>query len=397
MLVNKEYTNHTKQINETQSPYILWIKFNKEAFGFACIIGAAYFPGETSKYKDNRMFEIIKRDLSTLKYSYKLPMCIIGDLNAHTGSLDDTFIIERSVINICELNEIAQELFDINSNVNSTHLVCGKRSNKDTKVNDNGKQLIECCKLNDLKIINGRFGADKDIGELTYNGPTGNSTIDYCITSTNFLPLILDFKVDILDQLLSDFHSPISLSLKIMHDTTNELETGFAHESDIEYVPIYSRWDDDKKNDFNTKFDSTQIEEATQILDRLMNGRPDQTEIDNITETISNIPISAGLEIGISKQIINTGNTKETKKENKPWFDRECQIRRDLYIKIRNRLKKVKSFQNIAALKNESKAYKKFMNRKRHTFNKKMHEKLRKLKTTKPKEYWNLLNPKKTQ
>ena len=102
-----------------------------------------------------------------------------------------------------------------------------------------------------------------------------------------------------------------------------------------------------------------------------MNGRPDQTEIDNITETISNIPISAGLEIGISKQIINTGNTKEAKKENKPWFDRECQIRRDLYIKIRNRLKKVKSFQNIAALKNESKAYKKFMNRKRHTFNKK--------------------------
>ena len=119
-----------------------------------------------------------------------------------------------------------------------------------------------------------------------------------------------------------------------------------------------------KKNDFNTKFDSIQIEEATQILDRLMNGRPDQTEIDNITETISNIPISAGLEIGISKQIINTGNTKEAKKENKPWFDRECQIRRDLYIRIRNRLKKVKSFQNIAALKNESKAYKKFMNKK---------------------------------
>ena len=100
-----------------------------------------------------------------------------------------------------------------------------------------------------------------------------------------------------------------------------------------------------KKNDFNTKFDSTQIEEATQILDRLMNGRPDQTEIDNITETISNSPISAGLEIVISKQIINNGNTKETKKENKPWFDRKCQIIRGLCIKIRNRLKKVKSFE----------------------------------------------------
>ena len=363
MLVDKKYTDHAKQLNDTQSPYILWIKFNKEAFGFACIIGAAYFPGVTSRHKDNRMFEAINKDIETLKYSYRLPICIIGDLNAHTGSLDDSFVIEHSVINNCELDEFAQELFDINTNMDSTHL-CGKRTNKDSKVDDIGKQLINCCKLYDLKIINGRFGADKGIGELTFNGPTGNSTIDYCITSTNFVPLIQDFKVDILDQLLSDFHSPISLTLKTNYDTSKELEAGLTQESDIDYEPIYSKWDDNKLKDFNSKFNTTQMEEANQMLNMLINGDPNQTDIDNITRLISDIPINAGLEINISKQVINNSNCNETKKENKPWFDRECQIRRGLYIRIRNRLRKVKSFQNIAALKNESKAYKKFMNRK---------------------------------
>ena len=117
--------------------------------------------------------------------------------------------------------------------------------------------------------------------------------------------------------------------------------------------------------------------------------------MDNIVKKISNVSLTSGMETGLSKQTTNNKNVKEPKNENKPWFDRECQIRRGIYIKIRNRLRKRKSFQDIAALRNESKSYKKFMNRKRHIFNKKMHEKLRKLKSTKPKEYWNLLSPKK--
>ena len=40
-------------------------------------------------------------------------------------------------------------------------------------------------------------------------------------------------------------------------------------------------------------------------------------------------------------------------------------------------------------------SYKRIINRKRHDFNKNLHNKLRNIKSTKPKEYWNLLNPKK--
>ena len=45
-------------------------------------------------------------------------------------------------------------------------------------------------------------------------------------------------------------------------------------------------------------------------------------------------------------------------------------------------------------MKNEYKSYRKFINRKRHKFNKNLHKQLRDLKNSKPKEYWNLLNPK---
>ena len=46
------------------------------------------------------------------------------------------------------------------------------------------------------------------------------------------------------------------------------------------------------------------------------------------------------------------------------------------------------------SFKNEYKSYRKFINIKRHKFNKNLHNKLRNLKSSKPKEYWNLLNPK---
>ena len=45
-------------------------------------------------------------------------------------------------------------------------------------------------------------------------------------------------------------------------------------------------------------------------------------------------------------------------------------------------------------MNNEYKSYRKFINRKRHKFNKNLHKQLRNLKNSKPKEYWNLLNPK---
>ena len=51
---------------------------------------------------------------------------------------------------------------------------------------------------------------------------TGSSTIDYCIASPDLFPHIQDFHVDVPDKSLSDFHSPIILTLK--NNANHELE-----------------------------------------------------------------------------------------------------------------------------------------------------------------------------
>ena len=52
------------------------------------------------------------------------------------------------------------------------------RYNKDSSVNNNGKQLIVLCQALDLKIVNGRFGSDRGVGDFTcYNSKVGCSVM----------------------------------------------------------------------------------------------------------------------------------------------------------------------------------------------------------------------------
>ena len=51
-------------------------------------------------------------------------------------------------------------------------------------MNRNGKKLIDFCKMSDMKILNGRIGKDKSLGNFTYYTKRGSSTIDYVIAST---------------------------------------------------------------------------------------------------------------------------------------------------------------------------------------------------------------------
>ena len=72
----------------------------------------------------------------------------------------------------------------------------------------------------------------------------------------------------------------------------------------------------------------------------------------------------AGEDTGISKQATNSNNNPRARKQNKPWFDHDCFLKRKQYIRVKNRLKKIKFSQNDEALKQENKSYKKFINKK---------------------------------
>ena len=162
------------------------------------------------------MFDTIYNDIYHIKDKLKLPICLVGDMNSRTGNLNDILTFEREVINFSETNEFAQDFFEI-SLFEGNDRINKKRVNKDKTVNSNGKKLIKLCKENNMIIVNGRTGSDKEIGDLTFNSKKGSSTIDYCVASPDFFPHIQDFHVDILDKNLSDKHSPIILTLETKH------------------------------------------------------------------------------------------------------------------------------------------------------------------------------------
>ena len=85
-------------------------------------------------------------------------------------------------------------------------------------VNQNGAQLLSLCKSLDFKIVNGRLGADKYIGNPTCFKSDTCSVVDYVIVSDDMLPCISDFNIDIFDPCISDVHSPIEFEIMIDKD-----------------------------------------------------------------------------------------------------------------------------------------------------------------------------------
>ena len=73
--------------------------------------------------------------------------------------------------------------------------------------------------MSELKIVNGRLGRDKFVGDYTCHTSNGTSTIDYVIVSIKLFTKLFDFHVDILDKCISDVHCPITV--EIMSDEKN--------------------------------------------------------------------------------------------------------------------------------------------------------------------------------
>ena len=66
--------------------------------------------------------------------------------------------------------------------------IIAARKSFDTHVNDIGKQLLEMCKSLDLRILNG-WCKGGSLGQRTFHGHQGSSTLDYVIASHDILYL----------------------------------------------------------------------------------------------------------------------------------------------------------------------------------------------------------------
>ena len=134
-------------------------------------------------------------------------------------------------------------------------------------------------------------------------------------------------------------------------------------ESDINYDRLHSKWDEEKMPEFQNNFDQTKIANLCQLLESIEINGSDLQEINKIVDETANLSISAGINSSMSKKPTGVTRPKLEKKENKPWFDRECQEKRRHFIQIKRRLirKKTKSKNDTETLKHEAKIYKNFI------------------------------------
>ena len=91
------------------------------------------------------------------------------------------------------------------------------RESKDTKTNARGYTLIDICRSNDLFILNGRYGEDKNVGQFTLRD---KSVIDYVMATAQCFHLLHNFSITDTDSLFSDGHALLKWSFKspFLHD-----------------------------------------------------------------------------------------------------------------------------------------------------------------------------------
>ena len=111
---------------------------------------------------------------------------VSGDFNARIGEEPD-FIFDDSPIYV--VNDTSGYEEDTFPNI--------PRVSKDREVNTFGRSLLSLCATFNLHILNGRAGADANIGDFTCLTHNGASVIDYVLVSSSFYFKLLNFSISL--------------------------------------------------------------------------------------------------------------------------------------------------------------------------------------------------------
>ena len=297
-------------------------------------MGAVYLPHEASDYYHEDIFEDLTDDIITIKAKYQV--VLLGDFNSRVGLKNDVEY-ELDYEELC-IDEKQMFLYFEEHNLMN-------RVNMDAYVNNNGKRLIELCKMSDLKIANGRIGRDKIFGNFTCHTSNGQSTIDYAIVSMELFPNIIDFYVDVLDKCLSDVHCPICLEMSFKTSTSNRNDnvTLYNNSKYVKEKSTTCRWKNYLGNQYTLSYETESIEKFQEQLHCIMYrlSYVSQEMIDILYEDMKSLFINPPRKVGIYKQYENNSKTVPKNLEDmaKPWFNNECEMLRKQYMSIKNSLK----------------------------------------------------------
>lgn len=386
VLVRDIFSDHVGQLQGC-SKFVFWFLIGEEVFGRQCVGAATYLAHEGAGYHTEEMFDDISRDIVSFKARYiGVPFLLLGDFNARTGGLVDFSNGDGGYI------ERLYGIDDREDRVDEATLVeLGipvARANSDVgRPNSNGRRLVELCQEHGLIIANGRIGADAGIGRITcHNRNHGRSTVDYMIASPELFPLVSRFEVQDFCPLLSDVHCPVVASIDSRAPPPEvPLEEGGSSNRYKFY------WDEDKKAGYQGSLSSADLYANLDEALRTVENHPSQEGVDGISSELAEAFVKAGVDCGaLRNHTAPAGRSRLT--PHKPWFDDECGRARTEFFRVKNRVSPLPDIERSAELRLASKAYKKVLRAKKLFHRRRVVNRLRNLRSSNSKEYWNLLN-----
>ena len=208
-------------------------------------------------------------------------LLLLGDYNSRSGISHDYTITDEFLSRLHNDNFLQAESAQILSKLEEYGVPLERRS-ADSTPNTYGLQLLEICKSNDLFILNGRPGTDRQNPKPTCKD---RSTIDYCISNVNFIQHINDFCIQEFSSLFSDSHCGVTLTIGSVYQSSSQAENMPTFST-----PRLKLWKQENADLFLANFDSQKLSQINEVLNNLaQKPNVSKSDIDAVTCDIENI------------------------------------------------------------------------------------------------------------
>ena len=302
---------------------IIWLKFKpgiiSENTVYLCLCYVLPAGATRHPFVETSVFDRLSDDIASFQsmHNSRCSFIVCGDMNARSKDLPDMVLDDNSLYLPLPDNYIVDYYIP--------------RISQDKKLNSNGTSLLDFCKQTNLRILNGRFGTDTNIGKFTCHKHRGESVVDYVLASTDLLLLVCVFSVGD-PNILSD-HSIIEFSLSTMLGSIN-LEN--ISDENIDFIYYTYKWDNTLVDDYKLSLSS---EKTTRIFEQARSILSTDTSSTDYIDLSLNL-IVEGIE-SCTKPLFSkpchVQDSVNTFKDNSlPWFNNDCKIKRQEFYFLLN-------------------------------------------------------------
>ncbi|MEW8546895.1 MAG: reverse transcriptase family protein [Candidatus Thiodiazotropha sp.] len=367
-------------IHKFESQLILWFSISKQITlnREELYCGIVYIPPYRSKYAHTDPYLEMQHEIDRFS-SLSKNIMLFGDFNSRSANNPDYVKCDDFICDIYGNDDLYHENLDI-LNCFEMYGIPLERQTADEITNLYGSQLLDFCKSNNVFILNGRIGNDVTSPKLTCKD---RSTVDYFISSAYNFSYISSFSILDFNSLYSDAHCPLTLSIHVYDNTMKHKH--IVPNSNAS--PKVRLWDDSRSNLYAENLCQDTLNNITQRVNSMSIRSVTGQEINAIASQIENLfSLTAKQTFGVKTQTYTDHST------NKKWFNKECRSARNKYHYIRKIYNKNKNTYNKNLLKAASKEYKTSISKNMKKYKNERINKLKKVKTSNPKEFWKILN-----